>query len=302
MGDAAQLDTDNNQELDTQQPIVEIENEVVIHIEGQEELELETPTPAKRNPVRDMRKRIKEQNRENTDLSKANQSLQDRIHALENPVTPAPVETPKEVSNVAPTLADCGYDTEKFQTEYSIWNDAQLDKRLEERLGKRDTRVQKDAATQQTEDLITSHYQRASNLAVGDYEQTEDVAVAALGVQLVQSIQTTVDNSEALIYWLGKNPEEAAKLAVIFDANPSKGTLALGALSGKVSFKPKGGKGAPEPEIAVRGGGGSTNTTLQAKFNQKLAEASNAENPLAARKQVRDEANAAGITLPFNTV
>jgi hypothetical protein len=301
MGEEAQLQEHQDQNLDEQQAPAAIENEVEVVLEtidGEEETTSEPP--AKRSPViRDMRKRIKEQNRENKDLSTENATLRAQLAAAaqQQPAPPAPPAP--EVSDVPPTLESCGYDSDKFQEEYSKWNDAQLDKKLDQRLQQQQRREQKSSATQQNESLIEGHYQRASELKVGDYEAVEDVAVAALGVQLVQAIQTTVDNSETLIYWLGKNPEKAAALAVQFEANPGKATFELGKLASRVSLRPKGG-GAPDPDIPVRGGGGTVNASLVAKYQKALDEATNADNPLEARRKVREAAAANGVTLPYN--
>jgi len=291
-----QLEHDDKDKLDEQQPSVVIEDEVVVVLEGQEEEAPPTEQPPKRNPVRDMRKRIKEQNRENSDQSKVIRDLQAQLAAASKKPDDPPA------TDEAPTLEGCGYDTQKFQTEYSIWNDAQQDKKLDERISKRENREQQTTATEQTEKRIEGHYQRASDLQVGDYEQTEDAAVAVLGVNLVQSIQNTVDDSELIIYYLGKNPVKAAELSVVYEQNPANFTYQLGKLSGKITLRPKNGKGAPNPDIPVGGGGGSANATLLSKYLKKLAEASNADNPLAARKLVREQATSAGIDLPYNQV
>lgn len=292
MGDEAQqLDTDLDQDLDKQTPPPAIEDEVEIFVEPtEEELELEA-APVKRNPVRDMRKRIKEQNRENKDLSSENQQLRDQL-AANKPAIPAVADKPE------PTLEDCGYDTEKFQREYSIWNGAQLDKKLDDRLNRQHTSEQTSAATAEREASIEGHYQRASELRVGDYEEVEDVAVEALGAKLIQSIQSTVDNSEALIYYLGKNPEKAAQVAVLFEANPGKATFELGKIASRITLRPKG-KGAPVPDLAVPGGGGALNASVYNRYKKAL-DAAYGKGDLSAIKAVRLEAKNAGVDLPFN--
>ncbi len=303
MGEEAQLQEQDQQNLDDQQLPAEIEGEVEIvlePIEGDEETTSEPP--AKRSPViRDMRKRIKALNRGNKDLvTELAEARAENERLKRSPVSQEPIITDPVVSDAEPTLEGCGYDNQKFQTEYSIWNAAQQDKKWDERMGERENREKESSATEQKEELIQGHYQRASDLKVGDYEAIEDVAVEALGVELVQAIQTTVDNSETLIYWLGKNPEKAAALSVQFEANPGKATFELGKLASRISLRPKG-KGPPDPDVPVRGGAGPVNASLVSKYLKKMEVATDEDNPLEARQKVRAEALAQGVELPYNT-
>jgi hypothetical protein len=302
MGDEAQLEIQPNAELDTPEVIPEIEGEVVVVLEGQGEEEL-APQPPKRNPVRDLRNRVKEQNRENSTLSKENKRLAEALE-LASQQQPAPPirERQQPISAVVeqPTMESCGYDASKFQTEYSIWNDAQLDIKLDERLGGRERREQESTATQANENLISKHYERATDFKVGDYEQMEDIAVDILGVDVVQAIQTTVDNSEVLLYHLGSNKDKAAALAALFKSSPGKATLELGKLSGNLTLRPKNGKGAPDPDMPVRGGGGAINATLLAKYQKQLDKAYDGPDPIAAARAVRAAAEEAGVPLAYN--
>jgi len=297
MGETAKQEPDDiKPPTGDDKPALELEDQVEIVLDIEDEDEGTPPPQPKRNPVRDMRNRIKEQKGENSDLRKENMELKERLRTKE---TPAGTTSPPSDDGV-PTLEGCGYDTTKYQQQYAEYNQKQLDARIDERFREVEGRDVRTAASQQAEVTIEKHYERASELKVANYEEVEDVAVAALGVDLVRSIQTTVDNSERLIYWLGMNPEKAAGLKVQFDSNPGKATFELGRLSSKLSLRPKG-KQPPAPDMGVKGGGSAINATLYGKFLKKLNIAyDSGVDSLSAARAIRKEAKAAGIELPYN--
>jgi hypothetical protein len=274
------------------------EDEVEIVLDRDEEQE-EKPVVKKRNPIRDLRERNKELKKETKTLAERNAELEEELARRTNTPTPTPKSTPAvEVPDEAPTLANCGYDADEFTRKYSAWSDQNIEKKVQEHLKGQTDRERRESVTKKAEAAIESHYQRASELKVGNYEQMEDTAVDILGVELVQSIQTTVDNSETLLYWLGKNPEKTQELKELFDASPGKGTLELGKLSGKLTLKPKGGQ-PPNPDIPLRGGGGAQNSSAYNKFLKKLSTAYD-NMDLEGARAVRQEAKEAGVTLPYN--
>lgn len=270
-------------------------DEIVLEGEEEEQQE-EKPVVPKRNAVRDMRKRIKEQNTENSDLRSTVRDLEEKVTRLSAGGQQAPVVAPQPT--VKPTLADYSYDSDAYEAALEQWHDDQFDARMDKRQGDTSRTSAHESATQKVEDAITSHYARASDLNVPDYEATEDAAIASLGANLVQSIQSSAENSELLLYYLGKKPAKASEIAALYRINPGKATLALGALSGKITLRPNTTK-APNPDMGVKGGGGATSTASYNKHWKALQKAYDAGD-LQLAQQVRKKAKAAGIELPFN--
>lgn len=303
MGDAA-LDKELEPVIvndDDKPSDVVIDDEVEIVLESEEEEE-DKPVPAKRNPVRDLRQRNKVLKRETKDLNNENAELKARLDRLERGEKPADVKQPvvETVSDVAPTLEDAGYDAELYQKRYTAWSDKRLDHRIAEHVKGADSRGQKEDGEAKAEGLIEAHYKRASDLRVADYEKTEDAAVEAMGVDLVQAIQGTVDNSETLIYYLGKNPAKAEKIAKIFADNPGKGTFELGKLSSRLTLQPKTKvNDKPNPDIPLKGGGGAHQSSNFNKFKKQLDKAYDDADINGARA-IRREAKAAGVELPYS--
>lgn len=104
----------------------------------------------------------------------------------------------------------------------------------------------------------TKHYERATDIGAKDYEETEDIAIEALGGnQIVNQIIDNFDDSHILLYYLGKNVGEAEKIAGLIKSNPVKGVAALGRLSAELKVKPKKTKIAPDPDKDLQGGAGA---------------------------------------------
>jgi len=308
MGDALE-NQDNN--LNTEQSgaggeSAPLENEVEVVLVGDEDEQSEKPAP-KRNPIVDMRKRIKEQNRENKEVKSELDKLRERLAQYENgqapasAPSPAPSAAPTAQPNIAdepPTLEECGYDTTLYQQKMVAWNRELVKQTVDEQYGDQSAREQRRASETRAEAAVTAHYQRASELKVSDYVQAEDAAVEVLGAQLISSLQTTLDQSETLIYFLGKNPDKAQEMKELFDTNPGKATFALGQLSSKLTLLPKG-KKPPNPDVPLTGGGGSVNASTYNRYLKQLNVAYD-EGDINTAKDIRAQAKAEGITLPFN--
>jgi len=262
---------------------------VDIVLEGEESQEA---VKSPKNPVRDMRKRIKEQNRENSALREEVNVLK---QAMQSGGTPR-VEEPKVVvPTERPTLASTNYDT----GEYELQMEAYMAGGVERAIDKRLINAKQQDNNKADESSIAEHYKRATDLNVGDYEEMEDKAIEALGVDIVQSLQTTVDQSEMLIYYLGKNPKKAAEIRSTFDRNPAKATFELGTLAAKLTLKPRGDK-IPAPDDPLGGGGGGVNPHYNKYF--KMLQKAYDDGDLDTARKVRTEAKDKGVELPYNSV
>ncbi len=96
----------------------------------------------------------------------------------------------------------------------------------------------------------TQHYEAADKLGIKDYADVEDVAIGILGKQTVNQLIKDLDNSPAILYYLGKNPEKAESIAEMLSGpNAVKGVLELGALSAGLVAQPKVKRNAaPDPD------------------------------------------------------
>ena len=296
MGDDVALKEEIKPDL-IDEPIVTEEHDEIVLIGEEGEVEETTPAPPKRNAVRDMRSRIKEQNKENRDLNDTVRDLQKTVAQLTaGGVAPAVVESQVKVK---PTLAEYSYDTDKYEAALDTWHDTNLDARLDKRQSVTARTSADESASRITEEAITGHYARASDLNVPDFEATEDAAINVLGANLVQAIQSTSGKSELILYYLGKKPEEAARIAALYQTSPGAATLALGELSSKIALRPRT-SNAPNPDMGVKGGGGVQSQPASYNRHMKALQKAYASGDLQAAQDVRKEAKAAGVELPFN--
>ena len=128
--------------------------------------------------------------------------------------------------------------------------DERADKRFEQRFADSQATVtrQTQGATQDAN--LKAHYERAESLKVKDYEATEDKAIEALGVDLSKFIMANTENSEIVMFHLGKNPGKALALAQKIASDPGRGAIAIGGLSSSLKIKPKS-KTASDPETHI---------------------------------------------------
>ena len=307
MGDAAteqeqleQTTTATDEQLQ-EQPSAEGEGHDDVVLEGEQTAEEESPAPQKRNPIRSMRKRIKEQNRELRESRGANESLREEIARLNQTIRNAsqPQQPAAEaVPTQRPTLQSAGYDTDRYEQQLDQWYQEQMGQMIEDRLGQQSQDATQQRQSAAFDQAISGHYERANALNVPDYEVIEDAAARMMGLELVEAIQATSEKSEQLIYFLGKRPEKATEIRTLYEQNPGKATLALGELSSQLTLKPKT-KTPPDPEVPVRGGGGAQGSPAFNKHYKDLQKAYDAGD-LTEIRRVRQQAKAEGIELPFN--
>lgn len=277
-------------------------------LEGEEETpEEESPPPQRKNPrlVRDLRRTIKERNRtikagnrERETLAEENARLKAQLEQQASGHVDGPASVPSGAAATKPTLAECGYNTERYEAAMDNWVAAQMDTRIETHLSQRENSQRQAESMAKANAQIDAHYERATALKVPDYSDMEEIVAKELGVELVQSIQSTIPNSEQVLYYLAKNPAKLEQVKTDFATSPGKGTVELGILSAKVSFKPNG-KRPPDPDLGVPGGGGASSPQAQ-KLMRKLTAVTNAGGPdvIAKRREIFKEAESMGIELP----
>ncbi len=148
-------------------------------------------------------------------------------------------------------------------------SDAEYEAALEEYESNRVTRVAQEKAAeiirQQAEETtrtaqaeafneqLREHYERADQLKVSDYEATEDIAIEVMGKDIARQIMANTEQSQVVLYHLGKNPEKAAEYARKFAGNPIKGLLEIGGLASRLQVRSKTSV-TPNPETQIEGG------------------------------------------------
>lgn len=134
----------------------------------------------------------------------------------------------------------------------SAQRDAEVARQVDERLQQERNARQQQEQSAQLEGRQREHYKRAAELKVKDYEATEDVAIEALGQDYVNQLIANFDDSHTLLYFLGKNPGEASRLASLIKTNPIRGVAEIGRLQAQIRVKPKSSR-APAPEAELEG-------------------------------------------------
>ena len=189
------------------------------------------PVDAKPEPetnlVRDMRRKLREKERELAKLRTGN------------------VAAEQEDAGARPKLEDSAYDEDAHADKLIAWNER---KRVAE---SRKTEAQHEAERQRAEwdAELETHRARSKALGARDYQDAEDTVTDAMNpVQQAVLVKASKD-SAAVIYALGRNPARLAELAKI--ADPIKLAVAIVNLEGKMSITRK--SAPPAPERAVRG-------------------------------------------------
>lgn len=168
------------------------------------------------------------------------------------------------------------FDDGVLDPEYIKQNDAYIDnmvqKQVEQRVAKATENVSKqNSQEEQSQALLkkqVKHYERAEEIGAKDYEQTEDVALKALGNEVANHIIDNFDDSHVILYYLGKNPDEAARIAKLIETRPIKGVAEVGRLSAELKIKPKQKDITPNPDEEIKGDGNSQESAIQRRLDK----------------------------------
>src|SRR5690554_2988649 len=83
---------------------------------------------------------------------------------------------------------------------------------------------QQEAQAKELEKAQRAHYERALTLEVKDYDTAEDKVIEALGSEAANVIIQSFEDSHALMYHLGKNPDKLRKLDDLVKSGTSTST------------------------------------------------------------------------------
>jgi len=222
----------------------EAENELVVSI-GNEEPEPQSEAAQAPAWVKDLRKRVKEQDKTIKELKRSMQA-------------PAPQGETITAPPKKPTLADVDYDTGAYEAKLDQWYGAkaEYDRQATER-------QRAEQSVKGAWDAKIAGYNTAkAELKARDFEDAEAVIADTLSVTQQGIILDGAEKPALLIYALGKNPKKAAELAAI--TNPVAFAAAIGRL--EASLKVTSRKPSAAPEQLVSGNApksGSVDNTLE---------------------------------------
>lgn len=188
--------------------------------------------------VRELRKKHREEVR-------LRKELEDRIKTL----TAEPKPT---VLAVKPTLAGSDYDEEAFAAALDQWHESKRQVDEQERASK-EALTKADAEWQAK---LDSYTKAKSELKVKDFAEAEAEAKTTFSTTQQGIIIQGSENSALMVYALGKNPEQAHKLATIQD--PVKFAFAVAKLEVQLKITKKSSPPPPESAVVSTGRTGGT--------------------------------------------
>ena len=199
--------------------------------------------------VRELRKKHREEVR-------LRKELEDRIKTL----TAEPKPT---VLAVKPTLAGSDYDEEAFAAALDQWHESKRQIDEQERASK-EALTKTDAEWQAK---LDSYTKAKSELKVKDFAEAEAEAKTTFSTTQQGIIIQGSENSALMVYALGKNPEQAHKLATIQD--PVKFAFAVAKLEVQLKITKKSSPPPPESAVVSTGRtGGTVDSTLDRLRNE----------------------------------
>ena len=175
------------------------------------------------------------------------------------PAAAAPA-APTEAPDPEPNLEAMNYDLEAFNTAHKAWVDRQIDKRVNQRLQEERSKQEKSAAEQEAQTVRAGFEERAEKFAASHPDFKAVILNPALPQLHPRAAGAMVrsDQSAAILYHLGKNPDLAARISRM---TPDQQVMQIGKIEGVVTStapppKPQKQKvsNAPPPPTTTTGG------------------------------------------------
>lgn len=187
------------------------------------------------------------------------------------------LEQAKQSKSTAPNEEDFedGVSDPKYKEQLTTYNQsviaAEVTRQVTEAQSQSANVVNLNVRNDQLQKKQRKHYERAAEIGVKDYETTEDVALEILGNEVVNQIIDNFEDSQNIMYYFGKNPDEAKHISNLLKTSPIQGVAELGRLSGELKVKPKTIKPAPDPDEEISGDLKPSGSAVQKKL-EKLRE------------------------------
>ena len=231
-------------------------------------------------------------NQRNVDLEEKNKILEIALQqARENQATLTPPD---------PSQFDEGANDPKFHEKNNAYNEARINQAVEKAVQASSRTVSDNSnvniKAHELEKAQFKHYERATEIGAKDYSETEDKAIEILGNENVNHIIENFPDSQFLLYYLGKNPQEAERLSSLIRDKPIQGVAEIGRLSSELKVKTKT-VTSPNPDAEIEGGepGGNANSSLLKQLDklrenaQKNPSRASMEKIMDFKKKLRDK-------------
>lgn len=202
--------------------------------------------------VKDLRKQTKEQ-------AKRIRELEQEAATKAAPAQKTPDLGPK------PTLDDCDYDADVFETKLTEWHDRK--RQVEQDKAK--AVEQQEAQQKAWQGKLTRYTEAQTNLKAKDFADVEDSVKGILDETQLAIIVQAAKDPALMVYAIGKNPKKAAELAGL--KNYVEFAYALGELSKDMKVTTR--KAATPPEGKVRSGSASISGSVDSTLDRLRADA-----------------------------
>lgn len=181
------------------------------------------------------------------------------------------------VPKAAPTLEGCDYDEAKYQQALADWLTSKTGEQMQALEEQRAQAARQQQYQQRLDEDMTAHYQRVSQLGVdeNDFIPAERSVRDQFGDSAVEQMISAIgEGSEKVVFHLGRNQEERAKVAALLQRDPS-GLTAMsycGRLAEKLNSQPSTKKisQAPAADRPVTGGSGASGASNIVKRLKQL--------------------------------
>lgn len=219
------------QEVEAEAEQSEEEGDVVVTI-GDE------PAPDEETDIQAAPKWVKELRKSQRELQKENRELKAQLtQAKPKEETPA--------LGAKPTLEGCDYDAEEFEKQYDAW----LARKQKVEAAERDRQRAEEEKQKAWQVKVDAYAGAKEKLKVKDYEDAEETVVGTLAEIQQQVIIAYAKDPALMVYAIGKNPKEMARLAAITD--PIEFALEMRDLEKKMKVEKR--KPATQPESTISG-------------------------------------------------
>lgn len=184
------------------------------------------------------------------ELRKSDREKAKRIRELEQQIAAKQQPDPAaEALGAKPTLEDCDFDADVFETRLTAWHDKK--RAVEDKAAQQRKEQEAEQAAYQSK--VEAYNTAKVALKVPDFDEAEAAIIGSFN-QIQQAVLVKAKDAEKLVYAIGKSKTELAKLAAIKD--PIDFALAIGALGTQLKVTPR--KAPPAPERTVRSTSGAS--------------------------------------------
>lgn len=199
------------------------------------------------------------------ELRKSNREKERKIRDLEAKLNAAPTENKPVALGKKPSLEDCDYDSDEYESKLAAWYDQKRDYDAAEAQAE----AQREAEAQAWQGKLNSYAKARASLKVRDYEDAEAFALDTFNITQQGIVLQGSDNPALIIYALGKSQKRAKELASIND--PVKFAFAVAKLETQLKVTNR--KAAASPERTITSGGGRISGSVDSTLDRLREEA-----------------------------